>query len=153
MARQTRTSAHTIAGAGAAGGLGFGLMTFLGAKPVTGFSLFAREAGLARRIRAADCVITGEGCLDPQSLMGKGVGELLRLCQRNRVPCIAIGGRVELSLPLQRRFTAVYPLTSGSRLQNPPFRPGFFLSQAAARAARQLGAGRPSHRSGAPDTS
>ena len=80
MSRQHQKSLATVTGAGAAGGLGFGLMAFLDAIPVTAFSLFARQADLRRRVRAAELVITGEGCLNQQSLMGKGVGELLAFC-------------------------------------------------------------------------
>ena len=59
-------------GAGAAGGLGFGAMIFLGANLVPGFDLVADRLGLAEAIELADLVITGEGRLDHQSLEGKG---------------------------------------------------------------------------------
>jgi len=66
---------HTHPGAGAAGGLGFGLLAFSGARLEPGFDLFARLARLDQRLRSADLVITGEGCIDPSTLMGKGVGQ------------------------------------------------------------------------------
>jgi glycerate kinase len=112
MEQQLQRGAHRIPGAGASGGLGFGLMTFLGARPAKGFSVFARETGLARHIRTADLVITGEGCLDAQSLMGKGVGELLGLCEANRTPCMVISGHTALPLTSRRRFVASHTLTS-----------------------------------------
>ena len=144
MERQHQTCARQVAGAGAAGGLGFGLMTFLRAKPVTGFSVFEREASLTQRIRSAELVITGEGCLDSQSLMGKGTGELLRLCERQRVPCIAIGGKLNLSIPSQRRFEAVYALASQPQPRDPMSHPRFCLARAAAQAAAELTTGAPS---------
>ena len=69
-------------GAGAAGGLGFGLLAFLGAELKPGFDLFARQAALERHLRAADLVITGEGAIDRSTLMGKGVGQIARRCRR-----------------------------------------------------------------------
>ena len=77
-------------GAGAAGGLGFGLMAFLGAEMQPGFDLFARQASLERRLSAADLVITGEGAIDRSTLMGKGVGQVAERCRRvERFPALA----------------------------------------------------------------
>lgn len=62
-------------GAGAAGGLGFAFLHFLGAESVSGFDFFGEKLqGLSQRIAEADIVITGEGSVDAQSLMGKVVG-------------------------------------------------------------------------------
>ena len=63
-------------GTGAAGGLGFGLVAFLGAELQPGFELFARQAALDRHLRAADLVVTAEGAIDRSTLMGKGVGQI-----------------------------------------------------------------------------
>jgi glycerate kinase len=95
---------QTVAGAGAAGGLGFGLMTFLGGRTEPGFDLFARFAKLERRMHAVDLVITGEGCVDKSTFMGKGVGEIARWCGRFKVPCVVLAGRV---LKLDRRNRAI----------------------------------------------
>jgi glycerate kinase len=51
-------------GAGAAGGLGFGLASFANARLESGFDMFAARAGLNRQLRAADLVVTGEGRID-----------------------------------------------------------------------------------------
>lgn len=95
----------TKPGAGAAGGLGFGLMAFLGAKCESGFELFARFSDLKERIRAADCVVTGEGAIDAQTFMGKGVGEVVRLCRQYKVSCLGLAGRVETPDLARRYFT------------------------------------------------
>src|ERR1700731_124033 len=58
-------------GAGAAGGLGFGLMSFCGATVRPGFELVAEMIDLEAAVRRADVVITGEGSLDQQTLEGK----------------------------------------------------------------------------------
>lgn len=79
-------------GAGAAGGLGFGLAAFLGAKLVSGFDLFAMHGGIEARLRKVDLVITGEGSFDRSSRMGKGVGQLLGRCARLRLPGMAFVG-------------------------------------------------------------
>ena len=81
-------------GAGAAGGLGFGLMAFLGAEMEPGFDLFARQAALERHLRAADLVVTGEGAIDRSTLMGKGVGQIARRCRQMKIPCIGLAGMV-----------------------------------------------------------
>ena len=84
-----------VPGAGAAGGLGFGLLCFAGAKPASGFEVFSKYSGLSKKVRDADLVLTGEGSLDSQSLMGKGLGELAALCRKHKKQCIGIAGKVE----------------------------------------------------------
>ena len=69
-------------GAGAAGGLGFGAIVFLGADLVPGFDLVANHLGLAEAIESADLVITGEGRLDHQSLEGKGPFGVVKMARR-----------------------------------------------------------------------
>ncbi len=131
----TGTAAALIPGAGAAGGLGFGLMTFLRAQPMPGFSIFAREARLEARIRAADRVITGEGRFDRQSLMGKGVGELLSLCNRWDVPCVVIAGSVPAGFKPRKSLAGLYALDQITSAGKALHEPLVWLSDAAARAA------------------
>lgn len=82
-------------GAGAAGGLGYGLMR-LGAIRVAGISTVLDELAVHHRILDTDLVLTGEGCLDDQSLHGKAVAGIARLCAESGVPCVAIAGEVRL---------------------------------------------------------
>jgi glycerate kinase len=82
-------------GAGAAGGLGFGLRAFLGATLESGFQIFSRHAGLEEKITAADLVITGEGAIDKQTYMGKGTGQVATLCQQYEKRCIGLAGMTE----------------------------------------------------------
>ncbi len=98
-------------GAGAAGGLGFGLSAFAGARIESGFDLFARYAQLEKRIRAADIVITGEGAMDEQTRMGKGVGQIARCCASRGVPCVGLAGVVEKSVRESELFTHAHALT------------------------------------------
>ena len=95
-------------GAGAAGGLGFGLMTFAGAIIESGFEVFAEATDLVTKIGEADFVVTAEGAIDEQTLMGKGTGQVAALCRRLGKPCIGLAGQLELGKvevdPRQRLF-------------------------------------------------
>lgn len=81
-------------GAGAAGGLGWALRTFLGARFEPGFDLVARTVGLEQVIENADLVFTGEGAIDAQTLHGKAPAGVAALARRHGVPCVAFAGRV-----------------------------------------------------------
>ncbi len=83
-------------GAGAAGGLGFGLMAFAGASIDPGFDVFAEATGLEAHIAEADFVVTAEGSIDKQTLMGKGTGQVATLCRRLGKPCIGLAGQLAL---------------------------------------------------------
>jgi len=110
---QRTRNASLAAGSGAAGGLGFGLKAFCGAELEDGFKLFGRLSKLKKRLREADLVITGEGALDGSTLMGKGVGEIAKICHRLKIACIALAGRVEPSTRAKSPFTAVYAVSAG----------------------------------------
>jgi glycerate 2-kinase len=109
--RQLRRDFSRCAGAGAAGGLGFGLPAFLGAELTPGFRLFASLSGMDRCIRRADYVLTGEGAIDGSTLMGKGVGELAKRCLARRRPCLALAGTVTASQSELKMFGLVRALT------------------------------------------
>jgi glycerate kinase len=79
-------------GAGAAGGLGFGLMTFLHAHLELGFQIVANAIHLADRIRGAHLIITGEGRLDASSLGGKTAIGVARLSRQLGIRCVALVG-------------------------------------------------------------
>ncbi len=83
------------AGAGAAGGLGFALMTFLSATLTGGFQLVSEFSNLEQMIQQADLVITGEGKMDFQTSMGKVASGVLSLAKAVNVPVIAICGVVD----------------------------------------------------------
>ncbi len=100
--------------AGAAGGLGFGLMSFAQASIQSGFDRVATELALDRLVQQVDLVITGEGSLDAQSLDGKGPGALAALAKQHQKPCIALCGRTDNHPALSDHFTQVLPLVSGN---------------------------------------
>ena len=81
-------------GAGAAGGLGFGLLAFFGASLQSGVELIADAARLRDRLHNADLCFTGEGRIDDQSAAGKTVDGVARICREMKVPCIALAGAI-----------------------------------------------------------
>jgi glycerate kinase len=83
-------------GAGAAGGLGFGLRVFVGARLRSGAASVGEAVGLQERIGAADLVVTGEGALDATSLGTKVVGEVLRLARLSGRRVAVVCGRAEV---------------------------------------------------------
>ncbi len=95
-------------GAGAAGGLGFGLMSFCGAKIRAGFDVVAEAVGLESKMRDADLVITGEGSLDRQTLEGKTPAGVARLARKLGKRVCAIVGRATNDREVREMFDAVY---------------------------------------------
>ena len=124
-------------GAGAAGGLGFGLLAFLGAELKPGFALFARQAGLKRRLRLADLVLTGEGAIDHSTLMGKGVGQVAEWCRRLGVPCIGLAGRVNVGQGREKLFAETHALTEVASLGQAQARAAEWLERLAEEVARR----------------
>lgn len=86
-------------GTGAAGGLGYGLLTFAGALLRPGVEAVAEAVGLEAAIGHADLVITGEGALDATSLRGKVVGSVLATAQLARTPAVVVCGRATVDVP------------------------------------------------------
>ncbi len=82
-------------GAGAAGGLGFGLI-LLGAERVPGAQLALDATHFTERAGAADLLVTGEGAFDWQSLRGKVVAGVARVGQQTGRPTVVLAGRVEV---------------------------------------------------------
>lgn len=82
-------------GAGAAGGLGFGLATFLGAKLVPGAPFILDLLKFDERVQRADLIVTGEGRLDSQTASGKAAAEVARRAAQAGKPCLAVVGSTE----------------------------------------------------------
>ena len=99
-----------VPGAGAAGGLGFGLMTFCGAPVKSGFEVVAEFVGLRSAIEEADVVITGEGRLDEQTLEGKAPAGVAQLARQLGKPVFAIVGSSGATAATSALFDAVLVL-------------------------------------------
>ena len=82
------------AGAGAAGGMGFALMYYLNAELQSGADLITQQTKLEDSIQSADIVITGEGCLDSQTAMGKAPSAIAMTAKKYVKPVIAFCGSV-----------------------------------------------------------
>jgi glycerate kinase len=129
-------------GAGAAGGLGFGLLAFCDAQIRNGFDVVSEAMQLEARIRAADLVITGEGSLDGQTLEGKGPAGVAALARAHHKPVLAFAGLIVDNPAVDALFDAVFrivdqPATKEDAMRNA----AQYLERAARRAARALAVG------------
>jgi glycerate kinase len=97
-------------GTGAAGGLGFGLTSFCGAKIQPGFDVVAEAADLESKMKDVDVVITGEGSLDRQTLEGKTPAGVARLARKLRKRVVAMVGRASQDRDVGELFDEVYDL-------------------------------------------
>jgi glycerate kinase len=86
--------AAILPGAGAAGGLGWALLGFLGARMRPGVELVAETVGLDAAVALADLVLTGEGSVDAQTLRGKTCAGVAAVAQRHAVHVTVFGGRI-----------------------------------------------------------
>ncbi|MER7703186.1 glycerate kinase [Kitasatospora sp. NPDC097605] len=99
-------------GAGAAGGVGFAALALLGATVRPGIDFLLDLLGFEQAVRGARLVVTGEGCLDAQTLHGKAPAGVAAAAVAAGVPVAAVAGRVELSERAWRAagFVAAYAL-------------------------------------------
>lgn len=98
-----------VPGSGAAGGMGGGLLAFLNAELKSGAELILDLCQFKEKATNADLILTGEGRIDRQSLMGKIPGKILEIGKQKGVPVIAIAGCVEdKDSLLEADFQGVY---------------------------------------------
>ena len=83
-----------VPGAGAAGGLGAGLMAFLNAELKSGIDIVIDASGLEQHLKGADLVITGEGQIDSQTIYGKTPIGVAKAAKKLGIPVIGIGGGI-----------------------------------------------------------
>ena len=99
-------------GTGAAGGLGFALICYLGGELESGIQLIMRETHIEEEIQNADIVITGEGCLDGQTAMGKAPVGIAKIAKKYGKPVIALCGAAgnDAKLCNQNGIDAYFPI-------------------------------------------
>jgi glycerate kinase len=121
LARLAEVAAQTfhhdyrdVPGAGAAGGLGFGLLTFCGASVRSGFEVVAEAIELRGKIERADVVITGEGKLDRQTLAGKAPAGVAQMARALKKPVFAIVGQATDESEVRELFDGVATLDDAS---------------------------------------
>ncbi len=126
-------------GAGAAGGLGFGLLTFCQAEIRSGFDEIARVSGLEEAIAWADIIVTGEGRIDAQTLEGKGPAGIAALARRHGKPVIAFAGSIGDEEQVGESFDMICPLADRPMTLDESLRDAaLLLERAAARTGRLL---------------
>ncbi|HEY3239742.1 MAG TPA: glycerate kinase, partial [Acidimicrobiia bacterium] len=125
---------RTAKGAGAAGGLGAGLIAFLGARLRPGVDVVMEALRLAERMERADVVVTGEGTFDEQSLHGKAPAGVLRVAEEAGVLAVVLCGQRKVD-PGKAR---IFALTDRFGLEAALGRAGPLLEDLAAEAAGEL---------------
>jgi glycerate kinase len=125
IAQELNKQVAEIPGAGAAGGMGAGLMAFLDARIVKGIDLIIEVSGLEASIADADCVITGEGMIDHQTAFGKTPLGIAQLAKKNNIPVIGIAGSLgqDLDQLYAMGFTSLFaiadrPMTLNESMQD-----------------------------------
>lgn len=109
--RHTGKNVSNIPGAGAAGGMGGGLLAFMNAELKPGIQLLLDVLHFSERIKGADLIITGEGKADRQTLMGKVPSGILEEAKKQRIPVILLAGSIEDTGELNRAgFRGVFSI-------------------------------------------
>ncbi len=143
--RDLETEVRELAGAGAAGGLGAGLVAFCGAQIRSGASLVLQLLNFEEHLESADLVLTGEGRLDRQIEFGKALSGVAMLAEKHGVPVVAFTGDLaeDEDKLAERGIHAVVPITSGPTDEETAIaHAGDLLQAAAERAMRLLKMGR-----------
>lgn len=143
--RDLKLEVRNLAGAGAAGGLGAGLVAFCGAELRSGPNLVLELLRFEEYLEAADLVFTGEGKLDRQIEFGKAISGVALLAEKYHVPVIAFTGSLEEEPEklAHRGIAAVVPIAPGPIAEEEAMARASELLQAAAeRTMRMLVLGR-----------
>jgi glycerate kinase len=96
LAEATGADLRDEPGAGAAGGVGFGLLAVLGATMRPGAELVFELVGFQSLLAGSDLVVTGEGSLDAQTLHGKAPAAVAAAARDKAIPVVAVAGQVRL---------------------------------------------------------
>jgi glycerate kinase len=117
LARDLDWDGRDTPGAGAAGGLGSGLMAFFGGRLLPGVEVMIDAIQLEEKIGDADLVITGEGRTDGQTLRGKVCAGVAKSAAAHDVPCVILSGAVDgdFSQLYSQGVTAVFSISPGPR--------------------------------------
>ena len=143
--RDLQVDVREVSGAGAAGGLGAGLVAFCNAEIRSGASLVLQIMSFEDYLEAADVIFTGEGRIDRQIEFGKAISGVALLAEKHGVPVIAFTGSLEVEpAKLGRRGVhGVVPITPGPMNEDEAMaKAGELLQAAAERTMRLLMLGR-----------
>lgn len=145
IAQDLGRSVADIPGAGAAGGLGAGLIAFLDASLMPGVEMVIQAVNLPARVAGADLVLTGEGKIDAQTAFGKTPAGVARVAKAAGLPVIAVAGGIgdDVEPVYSCGIDALYPLTPYPlALSEAMRRGGELLALATERALRLVAVGR-----------
>jgi len=122
MANYAKVTSDTLgndykesAGAGAAGGMGFAFLSYLGAELTPGIELILNAVGLENELKDADIVVTGEGRLDHQTAMGKAPVGVAKLAKKYDATVVAFAGSVtkDANACNEAGIDAFFPIVRG----------------------------------------
>lgn len=134
-----------LPGAGAAGGLGFGMAAFCGAQLRMGIDAVLDAVGFDSLLPGTDVVFTGEGKIDSQSARGKVVSGVAARCRKAGVPVVAVVGQIGQGFEemYQQGLTAVFSINRAAQpFTESRFHAGENLALTMENIARLLAAGR-----------
>lgn len=106
---------ENIPGAGAAGGLGAGLMAFLDGKLSPGIDIVIKYTNIEKKMEGVDFVITGEGSIDSQTRFGKTPYGVAKVAKKFNIPVIAIAGNIgeDIDILYDYGFDAFFSIMQG----------------------------------------
>jgi glycerate kinase len=138
--RDLQVEVGEVAGAGAAGGLGAGVIAFCNAQIRSGASLVLQVMGFESYLEAADIIFTGEGKIDRQIEFGKAISGVALLAEKHGVPVVAFTGSLEEEPAklAKRGIHAVMPIAPGPIDEQQAMSRASELLQAAAERATRL---------------
>ncbi|MDP2888772.1 MAG: glycerate kinase [Bacteroidota bacterium] len=112
LQQEMKINVSEIPGAGAAGGLGAGLMAFCKTKMISGFELVSELTNLEKHISQASLVFTAEGKIDAQTAFGKTISGVGQLAKRHKVTAIALAGMItdDLTELYKQGITSVFAI-------------------------------------------
>ena len=128
-----------IPGSGAAGGMGAGLMAFLGAKLLPGVHLFLKYNDIEHQLQDVDYILTGEGKTDDQTRYGKTIWGIIEIAGKNQIPVIIISGQIEKTNLLHNRVHSMISLSQeAGSIHRSLKKPAFWLEKTVGKIARRL---------------
>jgi glycerate kinase len=110
---------RNIPGAGAAGGIGAGLLLFLNAAVRSGIEMMLELTDFRQKINDADLIVTGEGRIDEQTAFGKTIAGVLKCAGEKRIPVVAVAGKKDGRLEELTRCGLREIFTLTERVSNP----------------------------------
>lgn len=114
--QKLKTNYSNIPGAGAAGGLGYGLLTFANAQLISGIDFIMQISNFEAKVKQADIVFSGEGSIDNQLLFGKALHGIANIAKKHKKPLHLFGGIVKERELLQKNgFLNIHQINNGDR--------------------------------------